>query len=89
MIDPTTKIERHGKDAAGNLCSEGFYAMSPSNELVVLPPAAGLKDGWRLARDIEALDKDGNPRVARAAMWGEYEPHPDDPPRDPETGKRL
>lgn len=89
MIDTKSKIQKFGTDAAGKPCSEGYYAVSPSGELVLLPPPAGLVDGWRLASELEALDADMNPRVARPAQWGEYVPHPDDPPRDPETAARL
>lgn len=86
-------IHRYGRDGEGKQCSEGYFAVSPRGELVLIPPTAELADGWQLATPAVVF-ANGAERAARAANWGEYKPHPEDPPRvddpkSPNYGNRI
>lgn len=49
-------LHEFGRNTAGTKIDRGFYAVDPSGHLVLLPPSAPLKAGWRLAtrEDIDA-----------------------------------
>lgn len=51
-------IRVYGDSASGVKVCSGYYAIDPSGHLIVLPPHAPLKDGWRLAttQDLEPAD---------------------------------
>ncbi len=58
----SSKIERFDLDCNGKQCSEGYYALGPNGQLVLIPPTGGMIDGWRYAtqKEIDA----GRVRVA-------------------------
>jgi hypothetical protein len=46
---PQDRIKVIGLDYQGNTIERGYYAVSPSGNLVELPATMPLKNGWRLA----------------------------------------
>jgi len=63
------KIEKFGKDAHGQQCSEGFYAVHPDGHVVLLPPSSQLKPGFRYATESEVAS--GKPDAPAAAPASE------------------
>lgn len=75
------KLREFGGDAHGKLVSNGYYAISPNGDLVLLPELSKLKQGWRLAT---TADIDAKERAARGEPpRSEREPAPL-PPADDE-----
>jgi hypothetical protein len=72
------KIQKLGKDAIGKDCPEGYYAVRPSKQIVLMPPTATkLKDGYRLATQ---QDLEGPSAISLAEL---RDIHDDDLPPDP------
>lgn len=46
-------LHEFGRSRSGHKIDRGFYAVDPSGHLVLLPPSAPLKNGWRLATEAD------------------------------------
>lgn len=57
-------IEKFGRDAGGFHVLEGRYAIHPAGHLIVIPPKAPLKDGFRWATQDEVDGKQAEPEAA-------------------------
>lgn len=52
------RIHEYGTDATGKQVSRGYYAISPAGHLVLLPPSAPLKEGFRVATTADVAEKE-------------------------------
>ena len=59
-------IHEYGRNTGGAKIDRGFYAVDPSGHLILLPPFAPLKAGWRLASHVD-LDAKESAEDARHA----------------------
>ena len=63
-----TAIHDFGRNTGGARIDRGFYAIDPRGGLLLLPPSAPLKAGWRLATNLDLDAKEAAEDSRRAGL---------------------